>query len=539
MSSPINVLKYMRQYTHHDEQIEYNDSEDAPKLESGVEYPYVATDEKENVGNRLVDDFNSSSSEKTSLNKSGTLTSANRSSDESKLNNSSSKRMPLRLLNGNTISTVSDVLSNKSYANRHKQLLELITQYLLLHPFINGDSNHSNESLYKLQKAIYGAKKRKEKLLSAIHHGVNETGRVFPEEDADSKRTKSSTSTAALISITRHLNKPKLLRGKDSKNDLSSRIKVPQENAETELSKSTNNTATLSTLTSIALKAKRVNKTLSSAQSSVIKTNIQSGSEKEKETIPTDCQEQEGMTSPNRTSTLSSITRHIARLKSLKHNIPNMKTEAAPQSGIDEDEVSVETMDDEDFDMFSLLKTVNMQDVLSYIFTEYDIEDEVYEFQSNLEEELEEWQQNIHEDLDMFQTMMGLLAKFEQTRIEEMIKSFSDTDFHEQYRLLNRALYDALESMIRDVYGASEKDVAERQGEMLENDAGCGFNLLGEQVQTLLLTGIDTNDFVNTENSNETIPERKLITAAATIETGEVDIIGLWRTGPDLQLEEF
>ena len=529
----------MRQYTHHDEQIEYNDSEDAPKLESGVEYPYVATDEKENVGNRLVDDFNSSSSEKTSLNKSGTLTSANRSSDESKLNNSSSKRMPLRLLNGNTISTVSDVLSNKSYANRHKQLLELITQYLLLHPFINGDSNHSNESLYKLQKAIYGAKKRKEKRLSAIHHGVNETLRVYPEKDVDSKRTKSSTSTAALISITRHLNKPKLLRGKDSKNDLSSRIKVPQENAETELSKSTNNTATLSTLTSIALKAKRVNKTLSSAQSSVIKTNIQSGSEKEKETIPTDCQEQEGMTSPNRTSTLSSITRHIARLKSLKHNIPNMKTEAAPQSGEDEDEVSVETMDDEDFDMFSLLKTVNMQDVLSYIFTEYDIEDEVYEFQSNLEEELEEWQQNIHEDLDMFQTMMGLLAKFEQTRIEEMLKSFSDTDFQEQYRLLNRALYDALESMIRDVYGASEKDVAERQGEMLENDAGCGFNLLGEQVQTLLLTGIDTDDFVNTENSNETIPERKLITAAATIETGEVDIIGLWRTGPDLQLEEF
>ena len=545
MSSPINVLKYMRQHKY-DEQIEYNDSEDAPKLESGVEFPYNEADEKENVGSGVVGDLSSVSSERTRLDEKSTFTSANSISDDPKLNRSSSKRLPLGLLNGNTISSVSNVLPIASDANRHKELFVFLTQYLLLRPLINGNPNHSSEAYYKLQKAIYGAKKRKEKVLSAINHGVNETARVYPEKGPDSKRTKSGTSTAAIASIARHLNesKSKLLRGKASKSDLLSRMKVHQKDEETQSSKS-KNTATLSTFSFITShlrnesRAKRSNKTEASMQSSLSKTNIQSRSEKEIKTTPTDCQEQEGMTLSDHPSTLLSITRHLARLKSLKHNIPNTKSEAAPQSQIDEDEVSVDTMDDDEFDIFSLLERENIQDLLSYIFTEYDLEDEMYEFQSNLEEELEEWQQNIHEDLGMFQTMMGLLTKFEQSRIDEMIQTFSDTDFEEQCRHLNRAMYDALESMIRDVYGASE-NVTERQGEILENDSGCGFSLLGEQMQTLLLTGIDTDDFVHTGNSSkQTIPERKLITAAATIETGEVDIIGLWRTGPDLELEEF
>lgn len=85
-----------------------------------------------------------------------------------------------------------------------------------------------------------------------------------------------------------------------------------------------------------------------------------------------------------------SITRQLSRLRSKKQT---QKQTQRCSNDHDDNSISSDSMEDDEFDLFGLLNAENVHGILSYFFREVDIEDEIHEFQSNLEEEVKEiWQ---------------------------------------------------------------------------------------------------------------------------------------------------
>jgi hypothetical protein len=109
-----------------------------------------------------------------------------------------------------------------------------------------------------------------------------------------------------------------------------------------------------------------------------------------------------------------SIKRQSSRLQSKKQT--EKQTRSSSNHHDDNNSIASElhdSMEEEDFDLLGLLNAENVHDILSYFFSEVDIEDEIHEFQSSLEEEVNEIWEGI---------------KFLQERLKQMTWSDGDVE---------------------------------------------------------------------------------------------------------------
>lgn len=236
------------------------------------------------------------------------------------------------------------------------------------------------------------------------------------------------------------------------------------------------------------------------------------------------------------------ITRQLSRIQSKREAYKPIS------KGIEEDSLSD---DEEDFDLYSFQ---NVRDVISNFFSDIDVEDELYEFQSNLEEEIEEglrFLQGKVEELQLLgaavvekeSDMQQLNRKDDEAEISGDIAKGIDID---QYGLddgiealqklrehglafedkmlsyldkleqlmaasegaalqdspLNTATYEMLQRIITDLIHVSKTsmmDAVERQSQILDGTS-C-LNLLGHEMQSLPMHTKESSDLVDSYTS--------------------------------------